>query len=212
MIRVVWDWSYGDRSGEHGWLQRNQPEFDPVGADFTVAHDALEHFPARYGDIADECIALGALVRGRGLAGTLNACPIDTLSYELNAFFEERVGCVQKPPSHMTPMRGSLAGEAEEIFTEAVKRAVDPIPSQAIEDAQEFDDHCKRILAWMRIGYRRCERRFPGSTPWHLACLFDRVKHEGGEYLRRGEVGDTLHLAVNPRTLEHEFRHVELYS
>jgi hypothetical protein len=215
MIHHVFDWQRNNSDHDMGWLLRGQPHFDTVIAASTLAHDTVEHFPACYGAVEDECIALGALVRGRGLAGVFEQNVEKLLGSELIVFVESwRWKDVTAPPSHTGALRGD-GREGERIIQEALDYAI-----KKAWVYEEWTDEKKialkevrlKLAGWLRIGYRRCERRYYGATPGRISKLFAGIEESAKKFLIRGEIGDTLHLSVCPRTLDYSFKHKARYA
>lgn len=208
MIHHVFDWNTSYEHGYEGWLARRQPDFDPVYEPYTMAHDAVEHWPARHGHEADELLALGALLRGRGMAGFFERPLDEILADEIQNLMEEgEYSRLKEPPSHLRALHDK---EAEKVIHMAVERCRKTIVNwnEAVpEKTQAVNNLAPKFKAWLRLGYAKCGRRYHDASSGLITKLFVRVQEGAREFVRKGTEGDTLHLAIDPRALTCQFKH-----
>lgn len=80
MIHRIFEWREDQELGGYGWIMKGQPTFN-ASTGLGIAHDTLEHFANRYGSIADEMLAFGAILRVRVEGGYFSRGTTRILSF-----------------------------------------------------------------------------------------------------------------------------------
>lgn len=155
------DWE----TGNVGWI----PEFMPseavgVSTGVGIAHDVLEHLVDKIGGFEGEMMALGALLWGRGQAGTLNNR--DGLKFDI-AFSLENIlykNETLKDPGHTYRLNDDYDSYFEEMFERHVYEGIRMFRRETHEDGQIYDltdsEVKRRIIGWLRKGVRAANDLF----------------------------------------------------
>ena len=211
-IHRTFVWGF-DEGMEEGWLLKGKKNFFPALSGRVFAHDALEHCPSPHtNDRADECMALGAFIRIRGLS--YQPFFAEGVSSDLRAIlYDELHGPYDPmfPPPQQISVLLHSDGEAEHLLKQGMasaKKSViedkyDPLNAEQLKRVEAVSEV---MMLWVRLGYRRTLRRFPGAHPYSLGALFERVATSADKVLGHAEEG-RLVLRVDPITLEHKLTH-----
>lgn len=186
------------------WMPGHQS--DPLTG-MGVAHDVLEH------GTHDKCEwqGLGGSVLVRGVSGYFNrkrsgnsnaAENIASDFIELYHLWE-----AQRIPD---PGRTRKVADdyAEEIIHEAVQEGCKLIRSELRDQDREMADvrnwtdadQQRRMIGWMRHGYRACAHRWRDSIGW-LCDTFERIESEADTFLKDHDdyKGSIVILSFDPR-------------
>jgi len=162
-----------------GWRAKDQPDFNP-GDGNLVAHDVLEHFPGGGASPADEFQALGA---AQWVHGELGLWPFVRVVH--GVFLRNRGGQPLAHPPHTRPVVGPIEQQIQKIEKTA---AMVGLPPEYARDAAN----------WMRIGYRRARRRYRGIEQNTVRALFNTIASKVNGALYTAQVGDEMHLTIQP--------------
>lgn len=208
-MRFVWI-EHDEEFGTSGWKPESMPNAN-AGDGRSVAHDAIEHGLAdTVGEFEGECQAFGAMIAGRGEAGTLGTAYEPDwrvhIASDLNSFIRERF---QREGGSMSacPHRVRVPPEVTADMQHAVSLAKRQLVRDEGMKARVIERLRPHIIAWMRHGYRRMSTamRRAGAGPGVVACLFDDIcaRCPSGEFegqrmsvsvsLRRGNARMTMH-------------------
>lgn len=210
MIHTIFDWREDKEFGEDGWIMKNQPDFN-ISNGRGIAHDTLEHFPGKYGSLADEMLAFGSMVYMRAETGwfaqhTNLSNPADHLCSDLRQFILD-VHYTDDRSIELAPKTYRLNDDTEEIISESFAKAIKECNDRRDEGDELYksNDTTKAMAAFIRVGYRKASRRWSRhNDAYSVSYLFDRIAKTVDEKHKRGEFGDELHVKVNTRTLEYK--------
>jgi hypothetical protein len=210
MIHRTFEWREDKEFGGEGWIMKGQPDFN-AGTGRMIAHDTLEHFAGRYDGITDEMLAFGSILYGRADGGWFNNTSNSNVAWHMSSDIGMMLRDMQygdKEIKVAPPTRPLREDWLEETIQDAMHRAVKQANDEwgENEDPNAFSNSMKevdRMIAWMRIGYRMARRRWHGCDAWSLSNLFVKIQEEVDLRYKHGDLGEELHVRVNPRTLEH---------
>jgi hypothetical protein len=184
--------------GTNGWRLESQPGFDPLGG-MAVAHDIIEHFPDGDESPADEFQALGASLFIRDASFYRNYNPATNIASE----FPMIIGHVihQGMPLKAPPRTQRLGcPEAERDIQETMNEGLCLMESEFHdEDRALARNAAKKAMGWLRIGYRRAEKRFGGNLT-NVRRAFRKIQEEADKLLEHAQVDDKLIIDVNLKT------------
>lgn len=225
MYKRIFKWGEDER-GIEGWLMKDMPHFDSAYG-LGVAHDTLEHFDN--GDcISDELQAFGAIVFGRILGGywamqrgdySGERRPAVQLAADLVEFIFRNDATI---PARATRPLPSDDYDVEPVLADIAACTVEhALREQTCWDEwepksrEEMESIMRDAVSWMRVGYRRAQRRWAHGNPEQFACLFYDLEAKVDELTKRGpERGewcemDELHISVSPSGMDFKIRVVE---
>lgn len=196
--------------GSNGWRLKSQPDFDPLGG-MAVAHDCLEHFTDS-AEPADEFLALGASMYVRDESyyahhGKVETSPGVHVASDLPDIMRhvtvEGYGLPPAPKTKRTDYH--LENYIDRMYQE-YRRNI----------REEYDKHDLRlstetqrsIRSYLRIGYRRAERKY-GGRRYEAQSLFCHIEEEADKYLKHAEEGAVLKIRVDFRNLTAKVRFEE---
>lgn len=196
---------YGFVGLQPTWLNRNQS--DPVRG-MGIAHDILEHTPK---DVC-EFQATGAIIWLRGNGG----------------YFAQRVGIsdpVENAASDFTllanywhynmlpdPGRTTRVEADDDTLRDIIQRGVKLLREEGwrAEDTRVFcsEENRRRMLGWMRKGYRACAKRWRAFDPCHMSYVFQVIEKAADEFLKQHDCceGATAVARVNIAAATCSFR------
>lgn len=184
--------------GEKGARPIDMPGADPLGG-MAVAHDVLEHFPNDDGSVAAELRALGAALYVRGASGVFYRnggvrSQEDAIAVEFPDLYRH---LVYEGYELARPPRTCRVDEMEEVFDECITKGFRNIRDQEEKDTRkEFLDR-SLWLGWLRIGYRRAERRFRRVGYHEAGAMFTKIETWADKFLKHAEEGDRFAVSVS---------------
>lgn len=186
------------------WMSDGQT--DPLRG-MGVAHDILEH------GSKDECEwqGLGGAVHVRGLSGYFpsrigNPDPVDNIGAEFYQLFGLWDGQPIPDPGRTYQLRDE---DAEEMIQAIVNNGCRATVAEAAYQDDQYERRAKvwtdreqrrRMVGWMRRGYRAAKARWSAHDRWTLSEAFkaiesavDTLLDTGGEY---GEVFEGMDVEI----------------
>lgn len=207
-------WRKDKDCGEYGWLDVNAPDHFNVCDGRLIAHDVLEHIGVRTDNTnEDEIMALGAAVFVRGLTGMLNNDYTgkgwkETIAKDLCQEFNNIANGDQKfkPPVTHKLYCDDTDDELKEAVEMAAKDYVreyeGKMPSRKIR---------KGVLSFLRIGYRRAEKRYKKS--YWAADLFREIREEVDRLTKyTDEFSSELKITLNLKEMKVRIELNEIYE
>lgn len=195
--------------GSHGWRLKSQPDFDPLGG-MAVAHDCLEHFTDS-AEPADEFLALGASLYIRdgsyhSRKGKWDTNPGHHLAADLPDIMRHvTVEGYGLPPAPRTRATDEyLESDIDSMYSEYRKNIRDECDSKDLRLSAET---ARSIRSYMRIGYRRAQRRYPDR--WKAQNLFCNIEDAADKYLKLAAEGAILKVRINFKTLDYTVKFLE---
>lgn len=180
---------------------------DPTSA-FGATHDILEHLVDNMGGAEGECMALGAMLWGRGDAGSL-----DNFSRSLAEILAGDLMQIilritdgdetMKSPGHATRPVDSHFDNA--MISGIVKAQILAMREREYTEA-EFDrltegfDLSVRMLSWLRKGYRKAQAIYEGKynlRSYDLDYFFTTVQREIERKMKHMNAGDRLKVRLD---------------
>ncbi len=175
---------YGSIGLAPTWMSHDQA--DPLGG-MGVAHDILEH-----GDNDTvEWQGLGGAVYIRGSQGWFgrsrgNPDPVENIASDFVNLFHLWQGEDIPDPGRTYPV------EDDEMIVESVQRGARLVREEMLgQDTKTIrlahtwtrKEQQRRMIGWMRKGYRACARRWREIPPYDLSCLFSAIEEAVDRYL-----------------------------
>ncbi len=201
--------------GSPGWLQKAMPGYDPLGG-MAVAHDCLEHFPGGTDAAHDEFQALGASLFIRGEANYSGqkgrtATPGQNVGSDIPEVIRHILH--EGTAFHDPPRTRPLADHVEEWIDVALKEAWDECREQFRgEDVREAKAVLTKARGWLRVGYRRAEKRYAKIGP-HAACqMFMNIETAADEAMKQAEEGDELEVTFDIAKAKTQVRYIPSYE
>lgn len=202
-----------DETGDRGWIPEGMDNAN-ISYARGIAHDTLEHAVDKVNGFEGEMMALGALMWGRGIAGTLPNSRTG-LKYDIAFSLENIIYKDQtlKDPGKTYRLSNIDEGDwFEEIFEEQVYQGILQFRNETREDGLIYgltDSEVKRrIIGWLRRGVRAAIKMYYTKhklDSYEVAMLFDKVmgmadkpKYKADNYY----TGDRLKVSVNLATQE----------
>lgn len=224
MIHRIFEWREDQELGEYGWIQKGQPTFNS-STGRMIAHDVMEHTTPKYDHIAEEAMALGALIRVRHEAGAIGrsaygfyTAPEESIGLKIERLLESVCyGDVRiTNPKPLTALRGNNR-DAEEFIGDSIAAGIKQFAEERADEQAECQftlrsPDIQRIWVWMRHGYRNALRRYAGNEAWRLNAVFNSIAHEVDEDHKHGELYEELHVWLNPRTLKFRIERREVFE
>ena len=204
MVKREFTWGE-DQNGTEGWILDGMPHFD-ASYGLTVAHDCLEHFDL--GDqITDEWQAFGAMLYGRGMCGSLYG-PYHTtasnMASDIVRFLAdtEFTTPVRRTTRHWDDcVEDELAQLGREIL-KGIRSEYDSCGWDGLPKGKDRTNLVRNVLDWVRVGYRRAERRWKHIGPGSLDYLFVQIRDEVDKKSRHREFDEKLIVRFSPTTAE----------
>lgn len=222
MFKRIFKWDEDER-GIEGWIMRDMPHFD-AGTGLTVAHDILEHFDNGT-ELEDEMQAFGAIVYGRVEGGYWSLIanghytkPAEVLSRDLSEFLFGHGQIATLQDRVTRPIGTDDDYGTEETFAAIAaetlrlgERDWDPEEDEhgndiELTNAQKeaMRETMRRAVSWMRVGYRRAQRRWKFSNRETFASMFYELERKIEDVTKQGRFGygdeftthDELHVSV----------------
>lgn len=199
-VRVFnWVDEWDDDRGLGGWQMRGFESLDPTSR-IGLAHDALEHHDATLGPEA-EMQAFGAILWGRIQHEPQwhqhnDGHPMRGLVSEVQRFFVE--GMEFCTPLKQKPLDDESSEEYLCKFGDDIVSFLrfgdeyDTSPETLCETIEEARQRADDMIAWIRYGYRRVERRWDrlGGVSAFMDAFHEVADHEYTKM--QGEFGDKL--------------------
>ena len=191
ILRGTFTVDHHDEYGFTGLRMKNRPHFDP-GTGLTIAHDLMEHFRDDDGTTEHELMALGAMLYVRDCGADMRASAFSSEPYEgIAADLIQQ--CFYMDAAKRTALENP--GRTTRIDDEDVERQIQQVWPEAMRlMAHEFDNQNmyswldqKRLIGWLRRGYRRAARRYKDIPSWRTAETFRRLSEEADEAIKRYE-------------------------
>ena len=218
MSRHVFDWKEDQEYGGYGWVLRGCPHFNATAYGRTLAHDVLEHFKPKYGDLTDEMLAFGAMVWGRVQGGwfynlTYNPSPAYHMAADLSRFLHDHY-CDPHTHSLLDPgatrrLNDDMEDEIEAALRQAVKNANAEYADEETGELFTMGATVERMRGWMRRGYRAAARRYKGNRPEELCWLFDALAAHIDKRHTHADEGEELVITIDPQSMT--FKTVQRY-
>lgn len=212
-----------DQNGTYGWIMRGMDDFDAVDA-MGVCHDAIEHFD-NGATLEDEYQAFGQMLHGRGMGGYWSLIhsyyPAEAnIASDAMLFLARNLDDGHRLEKRRTTR---LSDNAAENMLEEIERLVlKDLPGELesrFDDPAEMPSRAEQrrevraMLNWMRIGYRRAERRWGDHNNCQVADLFyemqSEVKRVTGDVLGNEHAfgyHDVLQVSFSPKSLDYKVR------
>lgn len=185
-FRVAMNDDYGMLGFAPLWIKGEQA--DPLSG-MGAAHDVLEH------GSHDECEwqGLGGSVYVRGLTGYFgrtrgNPDPVENISSEFDNLFNLWQGQPIPDPGQTQPLRDE---RAEEMVQAVVRRGCLVVRAACAgleaRSARRWTnaEQQRRMIGWMRRGYRACAQRWRGRSGDELRQTFQAIEEVVDRFLRR---------------------------
>lgn len=191
--------------GSIGLRPLDMPHADPLGG-MAVAHDLLEHFPGDDGGVEAELQALGASLYVRDLDHYYLQRPShrSDAAENIASDFPELWNHVWEGFSLEVPAkgrRGLECYEAEDAIQRAVAKGCRYIYDSNGETVSA--ESRKAMIRWMRIGYRRAQRRFKGVMRDELVWMFTEIERRAQRVIdqcgKMFQEGETIRVTVDIR-------------
>lgn len=203
--------------GSPGWLQKAMPGYDPLGG-MAVAHDCLEHFPGGTDAAHDEFQALGASLFIRGESDYYaqkrqgNSNPGSNVGSDIPEVIRHIIheGTAFNDPPRTRP----LEDHVEEWINTALKEARTECGYQFenADDVREVKSILAKARSWLRVGYRRAEKRYAKIGP-HAACqMFMNIETAADEAMKQAEEGDELEVSFDIAKAKTQVRYIPSYE
>jgi len=208
MIRreFVWAPEGESDSGAQGWRLKALPDFDPVSG-FGLAHDVIEHFD-QSGTIEEEGRAFGAILWGRHNGGWWQDgfSHYPEFGYQTGnecGEFVARAGYVEPVRVHRLDDEDTEAQIAEMVRRAQRWQGSNTVLTDAfVRDVRSFAN-------WVRIGYRKAERRWGRHMDCYQFCdLFRKIENHPlarYEFEPESEL-DRLVISVSPKRRTVDFK------
>lgn len=207
VIRKVFDWKENTEYGD-GWVIRGMDGFYPVGGN-GFAHDCLEHLDETVG-IEAEMRAFGSILWVRGITGyfeqygSRHGAAYNMASDITQFLTDSGLKCEMPVDFHTSPQYGILE-DGEGIITEILSTVIRDIPGEFESqwdkeiDKEKLSQSLGAVCAWIRFGYRQCERRYgKWSTADQMAWIYSEiVKAFDKNFSIVGDVGESLEFKYN---------------
>lgn len=179
--RFTWCDGHGNDWGLEGWQMKGFESLEPSSS-FGVLHDALEHFDATLGMDA-EMMAFGGILFGRWVYEDMHR----HLADDVFEFIDRGAGEVSDIPT-----QGFLEIEDEQ----RIAKFFIEVKQQAHDKGIELDrDQPRRMIDWMRKGFRRHERRW-AKAGGRSAFQSSFETYRNDKAFNHGEIGHTLTLRI----------------
>lgn len=217
MIRKTFLWGFDEEHGTYGWIPTWFKHAN-AGEGLTVAHDALEHV-AREQYLEGELQAFGAMyfIRGKSswwanyipYANKLD--PVEIMGGAFGLIFQEFIWGNQ---TLLAPKRRTYRLNCptdEEMIQAIVDRGWRSIVDEH-GDSERLDEilsteNRRRTVDWLRIGFRKAERRYGADNYYRIADLFHQIMTEADARARLASEGDKLHVLIDAKNGEATVRH-----
>ncbi len=193
--------------GSMGWRSKHVYDFDPLPG-MAVAHDILEHFADTTANADDEFQAFGSILYVRGLGGYFSRksrySPGSNLASDVPEIARHVVhgeATMKAAPKKTKPLSVEVEGWIAEALREGRRECVEQFDDP--DDMAVIDEMLKQAVDWIRIGFRRAEKRFQkaglhGRRASEEICqLFEYIEQEADRYLKTVEGGEELRVVVN---------------
>lgn len=205
-------------SSEHdlgpGWRDVKTHEFDPART-FGIAHDVLEHFD-QSGTIEEEARAFGAILWGRGQSSWWATNNPHASRYSFGEVMGDecmesmaRAGVI-KPVGALPLDFPEYEDEIDSLLRNA-KRALEGYAESYSYDTSRANEDLRNFANWVRIGFRRAERRWGRWMTHHqFMDLFDGIANESifsDGYEPESEL-DRVVVSVSPKLCKYVIREV----
>jgi len=198
-------WAKDRDHGSMGWLPKNIPHFN-VSDGLGVTHDVMEHFSSRDDSIESEMMAFGSMLYIRGMGdywAAINAYypnPADQMPNDIARFLGENGEHITAPRSE-SRMGDS---DADDILEATFAKVRALLPDELDCWSAEFDIEpvIMNAMAWVRIGYVACARRFHQNSPYAISDTFQEIENYINDQHATGRDGDTMTVRVCPRELD----------
>ena len=178
--------------GEFGWKPKEIPNFDPVLPNM-VLHDIWEHSPGSPATPIEEFQAIGTAMLIRfegGFFNSIGARPSDALARAFGMLYYHAQVLADRPttpcpniPAAHTPIENT---DTEMEMVRAVGKAVDYIHGSNVytNRLKQIDESLKHALPWMRVGYRKAQRRFAGLDYRRLSDVYFKTSEKLKELIQ----------------------------
>lgn len=203
--------------GFSGWIPKFMP-YENAVTGLGAAHDILEHGLRDDGTVESELMALGVSHYIRGEQGYYvdigNVLPPeDHLAHPLSDMLKvlSARGRVLANPG----ITKSLWEETEESFAEASRKCLQLFEDEYVHQYEEAPNYAglsksevqRRIVGWLRKGYRKGQARFKGHDPYSVKQLFKQLASQVDKVKNFAEEGDELQVKLNLTALSVRVQH-----
>jgi hypothetical protein len=186
-------------AGYNGWRPSWMPHFDPM-VGLGVAHDTLEHLVSDDGTVEAEFKAFGAIIWLRDGASWFGRNGTNSdVAYHMSSDFREQAEYLNGEGRRLrtAPRTRRLSDEwAEDAIERCIQKGFKEILNEGYPSTARLlnrDD----VRSYMRIGYRRTQRRFAAAGPHNMASVFDQIAEKADRKLEHAELGDELIVRVD---------------
>lgn len=193
--------------GEDGWMPSWMKGANIVNG-LAAAHDMLEHHPNMALGAEAEFHALGACWWLRGQTGMLGGyrTPEENIAGDFISILE-RVAFGQETlnrPPDARRLSSYYFGDADDDLNEIVRKGMEMFSNEwEYRDegpASIPHDSSKRILNWMRLGYRYASARYGMGREYDMSHLFSQIAAEVDRHAV-ADLGSVLTVRANLKTL-----------
>ncbi|MEZ2310799.1 hypothetical protein AB6809_29565 [Paraburkholderia sp. RCC_158] len=185
--------------GFNGWRPSWMPHFDPMPG-LGVAHDTLEHLVSDDGTVEAEFKAFGAIVWLRDGASWFGRNGTDSdVAVHMSGDIREQAEYLNSECRRLraAPRTQRLSDDcAEEAIERCIQKGFKEILDECSESTARLLNR-NDVRSYMRIGYRRTQRRFAAAGPHNMAWVFDQIVEQADRKLKGAELDDELIVRVD---------------
>lgn len=188
-----------------GWVgMPKQDNFDPAQG-FTLCHDIFEEFECpKYKQLGlphNEFLAFGAMYFIRGSTGYFDefgrGCA-ESMGSDWEMIFEHVIHekmHFKIPPKTYALQDKQAESDLQEICEEGRKTVFGNYGiGNDLEEYEKEDliQNLRLVIHWLRIGYRRAEKRYRNCNRYNLSCMFTQIKEAIEKAEKYTELDDQL--------------------
>jgi len=182
--------------GTLGWRMVTQPNFDPL-TDMALPHDMMEHRARDTGTVEEELQALGASLHVRNMEqfyvdmGQANPDPAVNIASDFPTLFNQYLaGRELNTPPKTVPI-----DDVEEVIDRVFIECANFVKWNEMDALTE--DQKTSIRGWVRLGYRRAQKRYANIDPYILCRAFAVAAAEANKWELIPGIKMALHIEVN---------------
>lgn len=207
IFKAAEDQDYGGYGWTPEWIEGAN-----AGDGRLVAHDVLEHYVDNKGGAEGELMAMGCVIWGRVMSGTLHGnfylSKEEIIGSDIMAVLREVVYCNQtlKDPGRTYALRDDEY--VEDVITKSIANSLKSLKIETENDDHSYNDSIGmtdaeityRVRGWLRKGARAADKKYlkrHGLDCGNVSYLFDRLKEKVDKYDAQSYLGATMKVSVN---------------
>lgn len=189
--------------GGEGWLPSWMKGANAMRGQ-GCAHDILEHHPNMGLGAEAEFHALGACYFVRGETGYFPISGAHSLANDFPSILgrvHDGVETLRCPPN-TRPLHSDVFGDADDALMSIVDKGMGLARREFTYRDEELSlpfDASRRVLGWMRRGYRYAAKRYAAGGQFQARYLFDEITKAVDQKGRFAELGMEMTVRVNLR-------------